>query len=373
MLRKKMNIPFLDLAKINAPHFENLSLVSTETINSGWYISGKKGNTFEKQFARFCGTKYCVGISNGLDALTLILLAFEFPKGSEIIVPSNTYFASILAIKLANLTPVLVEPSINTLNIDPDQISAKITKNTRAIMVVHMYGRVCEMGPIWTIAKDNGLKIIEDASQAHGASYKNMMVGNLGHAAGFSFYPTKNLGALGDAGAITCNDEDLAKKIIVLKNYGGTKRNFFQNPEGRNMRLDEIQAAFLSVKLISLKNENQKRKNVAQRYLNEIKQSDLLLPSKAHENENVWHLFPILSKNRDIWIEYLEKCGIETSIYYPIAPHKQEGLSEFNDLNLPICEQICEENFCIPLNPSLNDMEVSYIIEKINTFSHDKP
>ncbi len=363
-----MKIPFLDLKLINQPFLETLHNSASKTINSGWYLVGENEKIFEANFANYIGSKHCIGVSNGLDALTLILLAYNFPKGSEIIVPANTYFASILAIKLAGYIPILVEPNLQTYTIDALKIASEITDKTKAILIVHLYGRVCEMEAIRDIAQKYNLKIVEDAAQAHGAKYEGICVGNLGDAAGFSFYPTKNLGALGDAGAITTNESELADTIRILKNYGGHKRNYFQNPEGRNMRIDEIQAGFLIEKLKYLDIQNEKRIQLAQRYLSKIKHPDLLLPNAAKNHENVWHLFPILSKNRAKWISYLKECGIETSIYYPIPPHKQEGFKELNKLELPITERIHDENFCIPLNPGLENDEIDYIIEKINAF-----
>lgn len=361
-------IPFLDLKKINSQYKNELKEAATKVIDSGWYVLGEEVKHFEKEFANYCGVKYCIGVSNGLDALKLILRAYNFGPGDEIIVPSNTYIASILAISEVGATPVLVEPNIKTYNIDPNNIEKSITKNTKAIMVVHLYGRVCEMNEINLIAKKHGLKVIEDSAQAQGAEYKGRKVGNLADAAGFSFYPGKNLGALGDAGAVTTNDEELAIKIQALRNYGSYKK--YENLyKGYNHRLDEIQAAFLRVKLKYLDNENHRRREVANLYLNQLTDTEIILPSKKDNlNENVWHVFPIRTKKRDTLQAYLYEKGIQTIIHYPLPPHQQEAYKELLGLKLPVSELIHNEILSLPISSVQTVEDTNTIINAINSF-----
>ena len=334
-------IPFLDLKGINAQYREELIEACTKVIDSGWYIQGSEHKEFEKEFAQYCGTKYAVGVANGLDALILILRAYKEMKimqdGDEVIVPSNTYIASILAISENNLVPVLVEPDINTYLLDPSKIEEKITSKTKAIMPVHLYGQSCEIDEINAIAKKYNLKVIEDSAQSHGAYYKDKRSGNLGDASGFSFYPGKNLGALGDGGAVTTNDEELKNTIKALGNYGSHKKyeNLYQ---GINSRLDEMQAAMLIVKLRYLDKEIGKRKEIANYYLENIKNENITLPTIT--TDSVWHLFVIRTTKRDELQKYLLDNGIQTLIHYPLPPHKQKAYEEWNDESYPVSEQI---------------------------------
>lgn len=361
-------IPFLDLKKINAQYSIELKEVVARVIDSGWYILGEEVNNFEKKFATYCGTKYCIGVSNGLDALKLILRAYDFGPGDEIIVPSNTYIATILAISEVGATPILVEPNINTYNIDPHNIEPAITKNTKAIMVVHLYGRVCEMNKINSIATKHGLKVIEDAAQSQGAEYSGKKVGNLADAAGFSFYPGKNLGALGDAGAVTTNDSEIAGKIVALRNYGSHKK--YENLyKGYNHRLDEIQAAILGVKLNYLNHENEKRREISELYFNGIKNKNIILsihPKNAEQH--VWHVFTIRTNKRDELQAYLLDNGIQTIIHYPIPPHKQEAYPELKNEEFPISESIHKHILSIPISSIQTVKDTQYIIDVINRY-----
>ncbi|VEJ07515.1 DegT/DnrJ/EryC1/StrS aminotransferase [Campylobacter lari] len=356
-------ISFLDLHKINARFEDKIKDKINEVINSGWYILGKQCANFETNFAQYCGVKHCIGVANGLDALRIIIKAYEFNKNDEIIVPANTYIASILAITDNLCKPILIEPDINTYNIDAKSIEEKITNKTKAIMVVHLYGQVCNMEPIYALAKKYNLKIIEDCAQAHGANFKGKKVGSLGDAAGFSFYPGKNLGALGDAGCITTNDDLLASKIRALANYGSHKK--YENLyAGLNSRLDELQAGILDIKLKHLDSDNQKRKEIADYYMKNIKNENIILPKI--DIDHVWHLFVIRTKFRDKLQKYLNENNIQTIIHYPIPPHKQECYKDFNNLSLPITEQIHNEVLSIPISPVMTQDEILEIIKILN-------
>ncbi|AJD05252.1 DegT/DnrJ/EryC1/StrS family aminotransferase [Campylobacter lari] len=358
-------ISFLDLHKINARFEDEIKDKINEVINSGWYILGKECVNFETNFAQYCGVKHCIGVANGLDALRIIIKAYEFNKNDEIIVPANTYIASILAITDNLCKPVLIEPDINTYNIDAKSIEEKITNKTKAIMVVHLYGQVCNMEPIYALAKKYNLKIIEDCAQAHGANFKGKKVGSLGDAAGFSFYPGKNLGALGDAGCITTNDDLLASKIRALANYGSRKK--YENLyAGLNSRLDELQAGILDIKLKHLDDDNQKRKEIADFYMKNIKNENIILPKI--DIDHVWHLFVIRTKFRDKLQKYLNENNIQTIIHYPIPPHKQECYKDFNNLSLPITEQIHNEVLSIPISPVMRKEEVKCIVDVVNNY-----
>ncbi|KGR90037.1 aminotransferase [Ureibacillus massiliensis 4400831 = CIP 108448 = CCUG 49529] len=361
-------IPFLDLKEINAQYADELKSVINQVIDSGWYILGKSVNEFEEKFSSYCGTKYCVGVANGLDALSLIVKAYEIGKGDEVIVPSNTYIASVLAISANEATPVLVEPNINTYNLDPTKIESNITEKTKAIMVVHLYGQSCDMTPILEIARKYNLKVIEDCAQAHGAFYKGKRAGNLGDAAGFSFYPGKNLGVLGDGGAITTNDEELYTKLVALRNYGSHKK--YENLyKGTNSRLDEIHAAVLTVKLDFLDQENSKRREIATYYLNNITNKKIVLPSVESDIQNhVWHLFVVRTEERDRLQKYLLANGIQTLIHYPIPPHKQDAYAEWNHLTYEISEKIHKEVLSLPMSPVLTLDEVKQVVEVINKY-----
>lgn len=365
-------IPFLDLKDINAQYRAELIEACTKVIDGGWYVQGNEHNEFEKEFAEYCGTKYAIGVANGLDALILILRAYKelgvMKDGDEVIVPSNTYIASILAISQNNLVPVLVEPDINTYLIDPTKIEEKITSKTKAIMPVHLYGQTCQMDKINAIAKKYNLKVIEDSAQSHGAYFKDKRSGNLGDASGFSFYPGKNLGALGDGGAVTTNDEELANTIKALGNYGSHKK--YENLyKGVNSRLDEIQAAMLGVKLKYLDDEIKNRRVIAKYYLNNIKNENLILPFVRSNDNHVWHLFVIRSSKRYELQKYLIDNGIQTLIHYPIAPHKQEAYKEWKDDTYLISEQIHNEVLSLPISGVQNLEDTKRIVNIINDFN----
>lgn len=365
-------IPFLDLKKINLQHQKELESAVSRVISSGWYILGKEVEEFEQEFSRYCEVKHCLGVANGLDALILILRAYKelglMLDEDEIIVPANTYIASILAISANNLKPILVEPSIATYNIDPDLIEQRITKRTKAIMAVHLYGRCAEMNKINQIAKKYNLKVIEDSAQAHGAIYCGKKTGNLGDASGFSFYPGKNLGTLGDGGAITTNDNELANVIKALRNYGSHKK-YHNLYKGLNSRLDEVQAAILRVKLKYLDAENDQRKNIAETYYKKIKNPRIILPEFIEGSEShVWHLFVIRSKFRDELQTYLLNNKVETMVHYPIPPHKQSAYKEFKNLNLPLTKMISEQCISLPLYHYMTDNDLQKVIDYINRY-----
>jgi dTDP-4-amino-4,6-dideoxygalactose transaminase len=360
-------IKFLDLYKINEQYRNEINYAVERVLDSGWYLLGKENEVFSKSFADFCGAKYCVPVANGLDALNLIIKAYGFGKNDEIIVPANTYIASILAIWQNSCTPVLVEPDIHTYNIDSNLIEEKITKNTKAIMPVHLYGQVCDMERICDLAAKYNLKIIEDSAQAHGAMYQCKYTGNLGDASGFSFYPGKNLGALGDGGAVTTNDRELYEKVKTLSNYG-SQIKYHNLYKGINSRLDEIQAAVLNVKLKYLDNDNGKRRRIAKLYRENIKNSRITLPSVKDENTHVWHLFVIRAERRDELQKYLADNDIQTLIHYPIPPHKQKACEEWNNLSFPITEKIHNEVLSLPISPVITDEEVKKVIDVINRY-----
>lgn len=360
-------ISFLDLKKLNEKHYEAISGAMDNVLKSGWYIMGKAVKTFENEFANYCGTKYCVGVANGLDALTLIIKAYGIGEGDEVLVPSNTYIASILAISANGATPVLVEPMLETYNINPLEIEKNITKNTKAILVVHLYGQSCDMNAILSLAQKYNLKVIEDCAQAHGAIYNGKKVGNLGDAGGFSFYPGKNLGALGDGGAITTNDEELYNNLMAHRNYGSHKK--YENLyKGVNSRLDEIQAAILSVKLPYLDEENEYRRQIAKYYLENIINPLIKLPKLISEEQHVWHVFVIRTNNRKRLQQYLQDNGIQTIIHYPIPPHKQQAYREWNNLSYEISEKIHSEILSLPISPVMDWDEVKKVVEVINKY-----
>ncbi len=367
------NVPFLDLKSINGQYREELIEAAVRVIDSGWYIRGDEVSNFEKEFANYCGAKYCVSVGNGLDALVLILRAYIemeiMSEGDEVIVPANTFIASILAISYNRMVPILVEPDILTYNIDPLKIEEKITPRTKAIMAVHLYGQTAAMDQVRAIASNHGLKVIEDAAQAHGAMYHGKKTGNLGDASGFSFYPGKNLGALGDGGAVTTGDGNLAECIRALSNYGSHKK--YENIyKGVNSRLDEMQAALLRVKLRHLDEDNARRRIVARYYRDTIQSQGIILPDAAFgEESHVWHLFVVRHPRREALIKHLTEKGIETIIHYPIAPHKQAAYREYNGLHLPITEQIHDEIFSIPMSPSMDDKDIHNIAKVINAFT----
>lgn len=358
-------IKFLDLKKINNRFRKEIEHRIKSILDKGWYIHGEWDKAFEKNFAKYCGTKHCVCCANGLDALKLIIRAYGFGKGDEIIVPANTYIASILAISENGCTPVLVEPDINTYNINPDLIEEKITEKTKAIMVVHLYGQAVQMEKIWEIAKKYNLKIIEDSAQAHGAIYQDRRVGALGDASGFSFYPGKNLGCMGDGGCVTTDDDELAEKIRAVANYG-SDRKYHHIYKGINSRLDEIQAAVLDVKLQHLDSDNQKRREIAKYYIENIKNPKIILPKINDEKSHVWHIFAIRTEERDKLQKYLEDKEIQTNIHYPVPPHKQGAYKEWESETYPISEEIHATELSLPISPVMTDEEVEKIVEVLN-------
>jgi dTDP-4-amino-4,6-dideoxygalactose transaminase len=362
-----MHIPFLSLKATNKIYESQIAEITTQILFSGWYILGEKLKQFETEFAQYCGVKHCIGVANGLDALTLLLKASEFPENSEIIVPANSYIATILSVSNANLIPVPVEPNLTDYLIDYQAIEQKITSKTKAILVTHLYGKCCEMDKIDALARKHNLKVFEDAAQAHGATYMGMKAGNLSDGAGFSFYPSKNLGAMGDAGAITTNDDALAKRIKALRNYGSNEKYIFDY-QGYNSRLDEIQAAILSLKLPNLNNENECRRKIAKRYLSEIINPKIILPTEDSVYNDSWHLFVIRTGKREEFRSFLSINGVGTEVHYPIAPHKQLAYKEWQNLALPITEKIHQQVVSLPLNTVLTETEISYIIKKVNQY-----
>jgi dTDP-4-amino-4,6-dideoxygalactose transaminase len=365
-------IKFLDLKAVNDRYEPGVSKAVQRVIDSGWYLLGHAVSAFEEEFSRYLGVKYCVGVANGLDALRLILKAYLemgiMQEGDEIIVPANTYIASILAITDNRLIPVLVEPDLNTYNIDPSRVEEKITAKTRGIMIVHLYGQNSMHPEIQRIADKYDLKLIEDNAQAAGAYYHDKKTGAIGHAAGHSFYPGKNLGALGDGGAVTTNDEELSCVIRALANYGSSKK-YVNDYQGLNSRLDEIQAAVLRVKLKKLDVDNDRRREIARYYEANIDSNTISLPLHGRgEGSHVWHLFVVRSSNRDGLQKYLFGNGIQTLIHYPIPPHKQLAYKEWNHLSFPITEKIHETVLSLPMGPHLSDHEMKNIVRIINKF-----
>lgn len=364
-------IKFLDLQKINLQHQEQFQAKLKLVLEQGWFILGKEVQLFEQNFANYCDTKYCIGVGNGLDALVLILKGYlqlgKLHKGDEILVPANTYIASVLAILEADLVPVLVEPDLESYTLNNHELKQKITPKTKAILPVHLYGQLCKMTEINSFAKQYNLLVIEDAAQAHGAKIGEIKAGNFSDAAAFSFYPGKNLGALGDAGAITTNDDALAKVLFALRNYGSEKK-YYNEIVGLNSRLDEIQAAFLNVKLPFLDEENSRRKAIARRYLTQIVNTKIVLPVWDFSDNHVFHLFVVRTKNRQELQDYLVKNEIETVIHYPIPPHKQKALESFNDNIFPITEKIHQEVLSLPISPIMTDVEVDYVIQILNNY-----
>ncbi len=360
-------IKFLDLEKVNNRFRTDIDARIKQILDKGWYLQGEENEKFSKNFADYCGTKYSVGVANGLDAINLIIRAFGFGEGDEIIVPSNTYIATILAISENGCTPVLVEPNINTYNIDPDLIEAKITDKTKAIIVVHLYGQVVQMEKIWALAKKYNLKVIEDSAQAHGAIYQGKRVGNLSDASAFSFYPGKNLGCMGDGGAVTTNDETIFKKVKAIANYG-SDRKYHHIYKGINSRLDEIQAAVLDVKLAHLDSDNARRKEISKYYRENITNSRIILPKVYDEKAHVWHIFAVRTDNRDALQKHLEANDIQTNIHYPTPPHKQGAYKEWEHLSFPISEGIHKTILSLPISPVMTDEEVKKVVEVVNAY-----
>lgn len=360
-------IKFLDLKKINNRYREEIDSRIKNILDKGWYLQGEENENFTKNFANFCGTKFALGVANGLDALNLIIKAYGFGNGDEIIVPANTYIATILAISENGCIPILVEPDIKTYNINPDSIEEKITTKTKAIMVVHLYGQAVQMEKIWKIAKKYNLKIIEDSAQAHGAIYQENRTGTLGDASGFSFYPGKNLGCIGDGGAVTTNDEELFNKIKAIANYG-SDRKYHHIYKGVNSRLDEIQAAVLDIKLKHLDSDNNKRREISKYYRENIKNSKIILPETYDEKSHVWHIFAVRTQNRDEFQKYLSEKGIQTIIHYPTPPHKQGAYKEWNNLSFPITEEIHNTILSLPISPVMTDSEIEKVVEVVNEY-----
>ncbi|MGB9794820.1 DegT/DnrJ/EryC1/StrS family aminotransferase [Caldisericum exile] len=358
-------IEYENLAKANKFFFDEFKSFFSEFLEKGWFILGENVKKFEEEFAKYCGAKFCVGVASGLDALILALEALDLPKGSEIIVPSNTYIATILAVVRAGFKPVLVEPDIRTYNIDPLKIRESITKNTKAIIVVHLYGKPCDMDPILEIVKKYGLILLEDCAQAHGAMYKNKKVGTFGIGC-FSFYPTKNLGALGDAGAIVTDDEELAEKIKYLRNYGSFKKYQFDYI-GYNSRLDEVQAGFLRIKLKYLDQIIEHKRKLANIYLKELS-DEFIKPVVSNDNYDVYHIFNIRYKNRDHLREYLLQNGIKTEIHYPIPPHKQKALKSIVRGDYPISEEIHNTTLSLPISFFHMEEDIYRVVEVLNNY-----
>jgi len=365
-------IPFLDIQAINKPYEKELIEASIRVIQSGWYIMGQEVEAFEKNFATYCGTSFCIGTGNGLDALSLILRAYKELKvlkaGDEVIVPANTYIASVLAISNNGLIPILVEPELHSYNLNPMKIEAALTPKTKVILPVHLYGKTASLSDISTIAHQYNLKIIEDCAQAHGAIYQSKKVGSLGDAGGFSFYPGKNLGALGDGGAITTDNPELFQTIKALQNYG-SKQKYTHLFKGVNSRLDEIQAAMLHVKLKYLDNEIAKRRTIADYYLQHIQNEHIILPKNTNAKSHVWHLFVIRTPFRNKFIAHLEKYGVQTMVHYPTAIHHQKAYREFSHYSLPLTEKIHKEVVSLPLHPALTDYHIEKIVTAVNSFT----
>jgi len=364
-------IKFLDLQKITEKYTAEIHEAVSRVVDSGWYLQGQENEHFEKNYAKYIGSEFCIGVANGLDALRLILKAYielgVMKEGDEIIVPANTFIASILAITDNRLVPVLVEPRLDNYQIDDELIEASITERTRGIMIVHLYGQCAFTDKIGDICSKYNLKLIEDNAQAHGCKYKGRKTGSIGDAAGHSFYPGKNLGAFGDAGAVTTNDKELAETIRSLANYGSARKYVFQY-QGLNSRLDEIQAAILNVKLKYLDEDTQKRKDVATYYIENIKHPDIILPIVEDWDAHVFHLFPILTPKRDKLQEYLKENGVQTLIHYPIPPHKQQAYQDWNGLSFPITEKIHAQELSLPMSPIINPFDIAEVCQLINNY-----
>ena len=365
-----MKIPFVSFKPMEKELDLDLRAAFERVYTNSWYIDGKEDEAFEKMFAKYCNSKFCVGTGNGLDALMLALKALNIKAGDEVIVPSNTYIATALAVTYVGATPVFVEPDIRTYNIDPSKIEEKITNRTKVIMPVHLYGQACDMDPILQIASKYNLLVVEDCAQSHGATYKGKVVGSFGDAAGFSFYPGKNLGALGDAGAVITDNKEIADKVRQLGNYESDYK-YHHILKGNNSRLDEMQAAFLSAKLPHLDKMNKERRRIAARYINEINNSLITLPYVSPDCNPVWHIFAVRCDRRDELAQYLEECGISTNKHYPIPIHQQEAYSDLNIKHgeLMIAEEISSTELSLPMYYGMTDEQIEYVIKAINLFS----
>ena len=361
-------LKYFDLQRYTAQHHEQLQEAVRRVVDSGWYLLGNEVNAFERAYAQYIGTAHCVACGNGLDALSLIFKAYIekglLHEGDEILVPANTYIASIISITSNGLIPILVEPNPDTFQIDAQQLAKHIGRRTKALLIVHLYGKCAFTDDLVSVCTQHQLLVIEDNAQAHGCLWNKQRTGGIGHAAGHSFYPGKNLGALGDAGAVTTNDEELANIIRALGNYGSSKKYVFDYV-GQNSRMDEVQAAVLNEKLKWLDRDNERRVAIAQRYINSIRNTDVTLPTEAYLANNVFHIFPVLCAKREQLQLELRQRGIETIIHYPIPPHKQQSYSEWNGLSLPITERIHREELSLPLNPSMTDEEVDMVIAQM--------
>lgn len=366
-----MQVPFLSLKDITEKYKDELHEAVLRVTDSGWYLQGSENKKFEEDYAKYIGTKYCVGVANGLQALELMIRAckilYGWKDGDEIIVQANTYIATILAISQNNLKPVLIDPNEETLELDIDIIRKSISSKTKALMLVHLYGRCLYNESIEALCKKNGLKLLEDNAQAHGCMYKGKKTGSFGTVAAHSFYPGKNLGAFGDAGAITTDDDEIEKLVRVLGNYGSSKKYVFDYI-GENSRLDEIQAAVLDVKLKHLDDDNTRRKQIAKMYYEGIINPKIKMPSIKEDESNVFHIFPIFTENRDALQIFLNECKINTLIHYPIPPHKQQCYKELNETSLPITEKIHKEELSLPMSPCLTDEQIRWVIECVNKF-----
>lgn len=364
-----MKIPYLDLGAVHSGMEKELGEACLEVINNEWFVHGKKCGLFEEAFASYCGTKYCIGVGNGLDALRLILQGYGIGADDEVIVAANTFLATILAVSAVGAEPVLVDADPKTYTMDVSRLEKKITKRTKAIIVVHIYGRMTDMSMVLQIAENYGLKVIEDAAQAHGAALTNKKAGSFGDAAGFSFYPGKNLGALGDAGAVVTDDTELADKVRALANYGSVEK-YNHLYQGCNSRLDEIQAAVLNVKLAKLNLWNEKRRKIAHKYDTLIKNQEIVLPYETDNKENVYHIYPILCKRRKALKDYLESEGIGIHIHYPIPVFEQISYPELKKYKeeCPVTQRICREEISLPIYPGMKDEAVEEVIRKVNSF-----
>lgn len=365
-------VNYLELKKVSDSFQPELSATIEKVVQSGWYLFGEEKKVFEEEFAAYCGTNFCIGVGNGLDALMLIFSGYMemevMQRGDEVIVPANTFIASILAITRCGLTPVLCEPRLDTFLLDEEKIEALITPRTKAIMVVHLYGRVCAMDPITILAKRHHLKLVEDSAQAHGAMYKGKKAGNLGDAAAFSFYPGKNLGALSDAGAVTTNDAALAEVVRALSNYGSLTK-YVHLYKGINSRMDEIQSAVLRLKLKRLDKDNELRREYAERYIREIRNPRIIVPEYPCHEEHVFHIFAIrVPQRRDELQLWLKKEGIETQMHYPKPPHLQEAYKEWEQFSFPVTEKIHNEELSLPLSPAHTAEEITRVIDALNRF-----
>ena len=366
------DIPFLDLGASYREIKQELDEAYQRVMSSGWYILGQEVTAFEREFAAYCGARHCVGVGNGLEALELILRSYDIGSGDEVIVPANTYVATWLAVSSVGATVVPIEPLERTYNIDPTRIDAAITSRTRAIIAVHLYGQPADIDQISEITQRHGLKLVEDAAQAHGARYRDRRVGALGDAAGWSFYPTKNLGAYGDAGGVTTNDSELAERVRALRNYG-SKSKYYNQEKGINSRMDELHAALLRVRLRYLDEWNSRRSKTAARYSEGLRGVELLLPEVADNTDPVWHLFVVRAKRRDALQSHLKKCGVDTLSHYPVPPHLQQAYRDLGLMegSLPVTEMIHREVLSLPMGPHLSESQVGRVVEAISSFPRD--